>query len=278
MGLFKFIKDAIKEGVEEGKAELAVEKSQKDAEQEAQQEIFRQKLAGISAEELFAVSLGAPYRQTFMPDLGDAQTQNRPAYYLCGMDVQESNRDPMKKLLERDFSVRDRTSLLHMAMQTQALMYCAFSMKGEDPQSQLLEEQTRLFLRAIEQDRTEDWEAALNEARATISQAQLQQGSAEQRGQVVLWMSRLAYAATVSVGLGYIDKAQVLELLKPMIQTGLGVVSSWQEFAELFLLGDKADGSNNFLGRKVIGMHIKKLLEDERSPWVTHPWRSSASS
>jgi Protein of unknown function (DUF1266) len=291
-GVFKFIKetivDGLKEGVAEAKAEMAADALKADTasvNKKAYALELAQKHQALSPEEIFVVALGAPYREVFIADLSDAKSENRPAYYLCSMDVPQDQAQELKKYLERDFDVTDQASLMHMTMQTQALIYSSLVLDCGQVAVDSLEELAELdsalaahvtaLLSAIEDNQASSWASLLLTSQDWISKSQLHNATTDQKAKIALWMARLAYATTLSAGLGYISKSQALKLMKFLVQTGLPVISNWQDFAELYLAGEKLDGTNNMLGRKVLSIKVQTLLKDPLSPWVTHPWLAS---
>ena len=110
--MFKFFKelvDSVKEGVAEGKAEVAQEEAaRQQALQAALQESnapLEARLAASSRFENFAVALAAVYRQTFAPELRQAQDEGRSAVHLLCIEIPPKEVESWKKLLARDFSV-----------------------------------------------------------------------------------------------------------------------------------------------------------------------------
>lgn len=105
--LFKELIDSVKEGMAEGKAELAQEAAEREARQQEGNAALEARLTASSRFENFAVALAAVYRETFAPDLRDAEEMKRSAVHLLCVGIPEKEIEPWKKLLDRDFSVTD---------------------------------------------------------------------------------------------------------------------------------------------------------------------------
>jgi len=108
--LFKELIDSVKEGMAEGRAELAQEAAEREAKLQESNAALDARLAASSRFENFAVALAAVYRETFAPDLREAEEARRSAVHLLCIGIPEKEIEPWKKLLERDFSVTDGES------------------------------------------------------------------------------------------------------------------------------------------------------------------------
>ena len=120
--MFGFLKElvaAAKEGVDEAKQEFAEEQAaaaeRSRAEQEAYAASLAAQVASATAEERFAVALGAVYRETFLQELKAAAEQQRPPahLYVCALPADEV--ESIGKLLRRDFDAWDAESVVEAA-------------------------------------------------------------------------------------------------------------------------------------------------------------------
>lgn len=120
--MFGFLKELVataKEGLDEAKQEFAEEQTaaaeRARAEQQAYAASLAAQVAAASAEERFAVALGAVYRETFLQELKAAGEQQRPASYLHVAALPPDEVDSIDKLLRRDFDARDSESVVDAA-------------------------------------------------------------------------------------------------------------------------------------------------------------------
>lgn len=289
-GFFKELLDSAKEGIAEAKAESAAEAAVKKTELEATESVnrdfFLKKFEVLSDQEKFYTALGAPYRETFIGDLSNAKSQQRPAYYLYAMDVPEGEKKDIAKLIDRDFSVVDRASLQKMA----ALMELSVYILGHpDLPSYLMRKLNISFETDLSADDNARLEAAFDHVYSSLdhdypalmklltnfrteTQGLGTDFPDDKLGLLALWMSRLSYMTSCSVALGYLSHPEALAMLSNIIDVGLIKIRSWKQFGELFVVGDKQDGSNNVLGRKFLAGKIEKLLSESNSPWVEFAW------
>lgn len=112
--MFGFLKElvaAAKEGLDEAKDELAEDKALRDEQERVERETraadLAARMAAAPAEEIFAVALGAVYRETFLGELTAATEQGRPAAYLYLCAVPADEVESIGKLLRRDFDAKD---------------------------------------------------------------------------------------------------------------------------------------------------------------------------
>lgn len=120
--MFGFLKELVasaKEGLDEARQEFAEEQAaaaeRTRVEQEAYAASLAAQVAAASAEEKFAVALGAVYRETFLQELKAAGEQQRPASYLHVPALPPDEVDSIEKLLRRDFDARDSDSVVDAA-------------------------------------------------------------------------------------------------------------------------------------------------------------------
>ena len=84
---------------------------------------------------------------------------------------------------------------------------------------------------------------------------------------LALWTSRLSWATAASAGLGYITRDEAIAILSEHIDPAKKHFTDWKAFGDAFVRGDKIDGSNNVLGRKVLSAQIGLLKSLDNSPW-----------
>jgi hypothetical protein len=202
-----------------------------------------------------------------MRELESASKDERPALFLMSMDLPASELVSMGKLIERDFDVVDTTSARSASDKNQALIYAVFQLKSDS----LTEQGATNLLELIQNDMPAQWESYLQEAKAQVSASDFAQAGREQHAMLVFWLGRVAYLLTTSAGLGYITKDEALRRLQPLIFAIKPLVHDWQQFADLFVEGDKLNGSNA-LGRKFLSSASQALLKEQRSPWLLQPW------
>jgi hypothetical protein len=266
-GIYKFFKEIVQEGLAEARAETAAEK----ADLQAKAQLLAEKYTLLSAEEIFLTSLSAPYREVFISDLSESAEQKRPAYWLSAMEVPEEKKSEIAKYLERDFGVSDQNTLRHQTAFVRTLAFLSV-LKEE----QLNENDAERIMLLIEEDGenapTETLEHEADQLAIAVSALALTSIDQEDTSRIVLWLSRLAYIYTVGVGLGYIEKTSAIAQLRPLAQLASPIIKSWEHFGQLFVEGEKQDGTNNLLGRKLLARQVNRLLEETTSPWLKYPW------
>ena len=283
--MFKFIKeliDAAKEGVEEAKTERAQELAHES--QLAEKKRFEQNnaLAAIPMKEKFAVALGAPYRCIFVGD---------QLYELCGWEIDEKKKSNLAKYLERDFGIDSRLSLLDTVTRTR-VMASFLAAPKLNPESVLEEIENKL---SQSNEGEIDFESIsalpiIERLRCLLQQPDginslawhgLEQSIVphlsptlpdESRSRIALWLGRQSYMVSASVGLGYLYKEEAMHLLQPIIALGVKYIHDWEEYAALFIAGDKQDKSNNALGRKLLAGKVQSILENTEGVWQRTNW------
>jgi Protein of unknown function (DUF1266) len=289
-GFFKEMLASMKEGIDEAKAEATAEAEVKKGQEQvaflSNQQNLLDKFKNVSNQEKFYTALGAPYRETFIGDLSNAKTEQRQAFYLYAMDVPQASKEEIAQLIDRDFGVVDKDSLQAMA----ALMELSVYILGHPDMPGFLMQKLNISLEkqlsatddARLQAAFENVYSALDHdypaLMSLLADFRLESRSLgvdfpdEKLGLLALWMSRLSYMASCSVALGYITKSDALAMLTNLVDVGLVKIHSWKQFGELFVIGDKQDGSNNVLGRKFLASRIEKLMTESHSPWVEFTW------
>jgi hypothetical protein len=295
---FKFFKEiiqSVKEGVAEAKAEMAEEK----AAEAVKKELNAARFDEIDPNEKFLTALGAPFRRIFVSD---------EDFYLCSISVPDEKKEEAGKYLLRDFDVDDRNSLLKMSITAQASVFGLLAMRlaeqGFDapflPLAQVIRElnagnaniarwdslldqiatvgdfleRIKGFIENADASRIDEW----NSFRATIEAFLINEADALDESAlatIALWMSRLSYASILSAGLGHVDKDEAFSLLRPIVKVGLTRIDSWERMATLFLAGEKQDGTNNMVGRKLISMMVDRLRDPKGGIWATLNWPRS---
>jgi hypothetical protein len=272
--VFTFIKEmigALKEGIDEAKTEMAQEQAAKEQEKERLNASLAERFASLTVKEIFYTALGAPYRKLFVGD---------SAYDLSCMDVPEEKKRELAEYIKRDFSVFDKDSLTATANSTLANVYATLLFSKVSINDKNTEKYSR-FLALLENAETisaEDVSLIREELVAQLSDTENGLIDEKSRATIVLWMSRLSYMTGASVGLGFINKDEGFDLLKPVAEVGVTLIKDWRHFGALFIEGEKQDGTNNMVGRKVLSMQVNKLFEDPTSPWLTQPWPQSISA
>lgn len=265
-GIYKFFKEIVQEGLAQAEAETAAER----AALQAKAQVLAEKYAELSAEEIFLSALSAPYREIFMPDLSDSAEQKRPAYWLSAMDVPDDKKADVAQYLDRDFGVSDGSTLRHQTAFMKAMCFF-FIVKDRLDESQLV----RIF-ELIEDEGenvpTEVLEREADQLASAVRSRALAPLLPDELSHMVLWLTRLAYIYTVGAGLGYIDKADAVAQLRPLVGLVGHMVKSWENYGHLFVEGEKLDGTNNLLARKLISRQVTRLLAEANSPWLKYPW------
>ena len=117
--MFGFLKElvaAAKEGIDEAKQEYAEEQAvaaeRERFDRQTRAATLRARMEAAEDEEMFAVALGAVYRQVFLDELGTAAKQQRPPAYLYLPALPDEEVGVVGKLLRRDFGVHDEESVV----------------------------------------------------------------------------------------------------------------------------------------------------------------------
>ena len=270
--VFKFFKEivgAIKEGIDEAKQEVAQEEAEERAKEQLEHENQLEQVKSLPQKEVFFTALGAPYRRLFVADT---------SYYLSAMDVPADKKEELARLIARDFDVMDKASLMQMAKKTQTHLYAAIFLQNTDVKGMNDEELLAFndllpFLSELAAESITEKHLSFARQLFLDKFASLNFNLPEDsKSLVALWMSRFSYAASVSVGLGYLSIQEAYGLFEPIVEVGLTQITDWQAFGELFIKGEKQDGTNNVLGRKALSMQVDQLLEQPLSPWLVQAW------
>lgn len=89
---------------------------------------------------------------------------------------------------------------------------------------------------------------------------------------LALWIGRASHLATGAAAVGYVSAEAALEWLVPAVELAVERFSSWDNYAQSFLAGERDAPGSNFVGRKLLASMAEKLIESERSPWKTVAW------
>lgn len=83
------------------------------------------------------------------------------------------------------------------------------------------------------------------------------------------------YILTSAIELGYLDQKEEEGVMESLANAILDLdLNSWEDFGNMFMAGEKIVGINNPAGRRFFKTSIKRLLNDEKSPWVNMPWEN----
>lgn len=222
--VFGFLKELVasaREGIDEAKQEFAEQQASADDRNRVEQEAYAASLAtqvaAASAEERFAVALGAVYRETFLQELRAAGEQQRPPGYLLVPALPPDEVDSIDKLLRRDFDARDADSVVDAAA-------------------------------ALEQQLGPDDEIA------------------------ALLVTRACWLITAGTGVGLLDPDRMLELAQPFVRRAVRTYTSWSDFGQRFLAGERHAPGSNPIGRRALARTVDNLLSTPGSPWYDQPW------
>lgn len=89
-----------------------------------------------------------------------------------------------------------------------------------------------------------------------------------------LLIARGCWLVTAATGAGLLDPDQMLELTQPFVSQASYVSTSWADFGQRFLAGERHDPGSNPLGRRALARTVDSLLSTPGSPWHDHPWPS----
>lgn len=225
--MFGFLKElvaAAKEGIDEAKQDFTDEQAmvaeRARGEQEAVAASLTAQVAAASAEERFAVALGAVYRETFLQELAAAGEEQRPPGYLHVAALPPDEVDGMVKLLRRDFDARDPESVVDAASTLERQL-------GVD----------------------EEIDALL--------------------------VARGCWLVTAATGADLLDPDQMLELTQPFASRAARTYSSWPDYGQRFLTGERHAPGSNPLGRRALARTVDALVSTPGSPWHDRPWPGS---
>jgi len=246
-----FIKESYQEGVEEAKAELAAEKAQESA----QNEENRKRIAEIPHSELFALAIAAPFRAVYLSDWSPIFEDDKPdeevilpySLYSYGDadSLTETKRDELRKLLSRDFSVFDKDSAIRVSASILLASSISDKLAEQADEESALINSFRDYLKT-EGHITPAWNA--------------------------LAACMAAYVISGSADCAYIKKDFASELLTDVSAFVRKEFSSWEEFGEEFLKGERKIKLNNALGRGFLKKYVGYLNNKQGSPWRTVPF------
>ena len=263
--MFKFLKElagSFKEGVDEAKAELAAEKEQK------KQHLadLQKRIATIPEPEKFALAIAAPFRAVHLSewspilesDESDGNVTWPYALYSFGDkdSLTDEKRKEMPELIERDFDIIDKPS---------AIRAIASILQASSLSDKLKEHADADALEAGAKINDLLQSTSLNhEAQAEVIKML--------RAHKAFGACMASYAISCSADCGYMEKAQALELLADIANFVKKEYTSWKDFGEEFLCGERESELNNALGRRLLAKYTGYLHMKPGSPWRTISW------
>lgn len=85
---------------------------------------------------------------------------------------------------------------------------------------------------------------------------------------------RAAHVASGAAGVGLVDRDLALGWANTLVELARGRFGSWAALGAAFLEGERSAPGSNMLGRKLLARVVKRLGDDERSPWRKLAWPS----
>lgn len=82
------------------------------------------------------------------------------------------------------------------------------------------------------------------------------------RAILALRVCRIAYMVSAAAGLRYITRDRALALLAPVATRCADSIDGWTAYAALYLEGEKLDGTNHALGRKLMATQVARVQEE----------------
>jgi hypothetical protein len=255
VGFFSELKDAFREGVEEGREELAAEAAAKDAE-------MPEFLARIPLEEQFGVALAAPFRVSAFNDWftifkdEELTAEEFPKHLYAISDttlVSKSDLKMLKKVIARDFEIKDETSALWAIGQ----LFTAAALPS----------QTEFPYIDGKEDAWAEWASIFYNSRL-VDQDQ-------RKNLLTLVVNMATHVIVASANVGYIAPQTALSLLGELsvfTKSLYGADGTWAEYGACFLAANDTIELNDENGMKLLQGHIKHLLEKPGSPWVNVPF------
>ena len=249
--MFKFIKElisSVKEGIDEAKEEIKEENLAEQKNTFIDNEENVKEIEKLSYTEKFGTALCAPFRTVFFGDWfslfkSEKEDLTMPLHlYKFGKYPQlEEKSKELSNLLKRDFAIVDRESSLKM-------LKAFFDLAHIDINETILVT-------------TEN--AIVDKSMWDMSKT----------GASTLLSSVSSHIITASTDIGFLDKEEAIELLKRIIDYTKENNSSWENYADNFIIGEKNVGLNNSIGRKVLSKYINYLKEKKGSPWNNIMWQ-----
>jgi len=110
------------------------------------------------------------------------------------------------------------------------------------------------------------------EAQAAVAEIVDDLASQASNDDLALWIGRAAHLATGAAAVGYASAEEALDWLEPAVELAIERFTSWDNYAQSFLAGERNAPGSNIVGRKLLASVAEKLLADELSPWKTVAW------
>lgn len=257
--LIAFITENVKEGYEEAKAE----RDAKNEKERLQAEENNKIIEGIPAEEKFALAIAAPFRAVYLaawsPILEKTDDGKKPfVLYSFGKpeSLPDENRATLRDLLFRDFRVRDKDS----AIKVIASLFMAASISP-----------------SLAEYADDDFVTSAEGVRAVI---ELLHGEASADGSAAVLLSpywalaacMAAYVISGSADLAYLERDFALKLLIETAAFAKERFTSWEDYGEAFLKGERIAKLNNALGHNILKKYVGYLNTKFGSPWRVVAW------
>lgn len=87
-----------------------------------------------------------------------------------------------------------------------------------------------------------------------------------------LLISRGCWLVTAAMGAGLLDPDRMLELTQPFVLHAGRTYTSWADYGQQFLAGEREAPGSNPIGRRALARTIDSLLTTPGSPWHDQPW------
>jgi hypothetical protein len=139
-----------------------------------------------------------------------------------------------------------------------------------------------LFCAALPDKEVESWKSLLNrdfdiedgdDAAALVDVFLETVGEGEAtKPEAAVWLVRAAHVATGAVGTGFVEPGRALDWADALVPIAAAYFTAWSDLGAAFLEGERSAPGSNVLGRKFLVRAVKRLNEDERSPWTKLDW------
>ena len=87
-----------------------------------------------------------------------------------------------------------------------------------------------------------------------------------------LLIARGCWLATAATGAGLLDPVRMPELTQPFMLQSARTYTSWADYGQHFLAGEREAPGSNPIGRRALAKTIDSLLSTPGSPWHDRPW------
>jgi len=267
--MFKFvkeIKDSIKEGIEEGREELRVEAAKGSAETVAS--TLGEQLQTISADEQFAVALGAPYREVYSRCIGS--WAGKSAVTLYQIELPPEDLKHYAGILKRDFDiVGEATALASIGLFKKEIEQGTGYAKTYSylAKRDLLKSSVKFVMSQVDNEYTKKAIDAVLSNHASLDLGP--------KGGDAFRIAVIAHIASAAGALGYLHKYQVMQHLHVVAHMARKRYTSWQHYSDGFIAGQRTWGMQGAGADKVLAGAIKKLHNKEQSPWQMIAWNQA---